>query len=100
MRTRYIALIAVVALAGLWLAEPDLVWPWLLYLGLLLVIPAALVLAGSFLVWLWEASDYARIAMTGCLLAFGLLWLAGMAFNQFDRGPLDCGGPTMAGYVC
>ena len=104
MSSKVVVGVVVAALVIVWLADiggaAALVWPWLVYLTLLLAIPAALVLAGSFLVWLWDASDYARVAMMGCLFAFGLLWLAGMAFNQFDRGPLDCGGPTMAGYVC
>ena len=93
-----------VALTALWMADvgtaSEYAWLTLAFIGISLSVVAVYCGALFGVVWLWNASYYARIGLMVCAVAFGVLWLIGMASDQFDRGPLDCGGPTMAGFVC
>ena len=59
------------------------------------------VAAASFGV-IWTVGGAAMGKPIPIIIGAGLLliWIAAMALGPIERGPLDCGGPTAAGYVC
>ena len=104
MRTRYIALIVVVGLIALWMADvgeaSEYAWLTLAFVALAAI--AILIGMAIFmgLSWAWVGTLNGRIIPMVIIAALSLAWVAAMSLGPVDRGPLDCGGPTMAGYVC
>ena len=104
MSSKVVVGAVVAVLVIVWLADvgapSEYAWLALAFVGISLSVVAAYCGVFFGLVWLWGSSHYARIAMLGGAGVLAALWFVGMVAGQFDRGPLDCGGPTMGGYVC